>query len=215
MNVSDWIALGNVITTGAAVVAAPIIALRVSARLQARTNRRQEQLDLLAVLVSLRHTPLLPESFRALNSIDVAFVNAPAVREAWSKYFLALNDSSLNSGSGFSIREEKRRDLMVAMIEHLGLRSQISTTDLIRTYIPNSTVETEYLAIWERIKRRVDLRAEFIARGIGFPDFAPPYYPPVPPQGVPQSASSPGFRSRGTESIRIKLMCGLRQHPSG
>ena len=181
MGISDWIGICNVIATVVAVTTAPIIALRVSSKFQERSNTRQQQLRLLSTLISLRHQPLSPESFRALNLIDAVFVDAPAVREAWSKYFSALNDTSLGAGPGFAIREEKRRELMMAMIEHLGLKSKISTADLLRTYAPASIIEAEYLAVWERIKRRADLRAEFIARGIGFPDFQPPIYP-APPQ---------------------------------
>jgi hypothetical protein len=133
---------------------------------------------------TLRHQPLSPDTFRALNVIDAIFADNQKVREAWSKYFVALNDASLSTTPGFAIRDEKRRDLLTAIIECLGLQHQITTSDLLRTYTPTTAVEIEYLAIWERIKRREDLRAEFVQRGIGFPDFAPPAYPVVkPPHG--------------------------------
>jgi len=116
--------------------------------------------------------------------IDTVFVENPKVREAWSNYFVAINDSAFNSPAGYSIREEKRRDLIMAIIEALGLSKKISSADVLRTYTPNAIVEAEHLAIWERIKRREDLRAEFIKRGIGFPDFVPVIYPP--PAGPPK-----------------------------
>jgi Family of unknown function (DUF6680) len=94
MNMSDLLTIVNIAATVAAVIAAPIIALWVGLKLQAKASARQQKLQLLGVLLSLRHVPLSP--------------------------------------------------------------------------------------IWERIKRREDLRPEFIQRGIGFPDFIPAYYPPQP-----------------------------------
>jgi hypothetical protein len=113
--------------------------------------------------------------------------------DAWSKYFATLIDQSLNAGPGFAIREEKRRDLMIAIVECLGLQKKIATSDLLRAYTPNAINEAEHLAIWERIKRREDLRAEFIQRGIGFPDFPPQWYPVQPrPETPPERAPGQG-----------------------
>jgi hypothetical protein len=170
MTTSDVI---NLITTVLAVLAAPIIALWVNGKLQRRESARQQKLQILSVLFSLRHQPLSPEMFRALNLLDAVFAGDSAVREAWTKYFTALHDNSLNTDQGFAIREEKRRDLMMEIIKALGLQKQISTSDLLRTYTPTTIAEIEHLAIWERIKRREDLRAEFIQRGLGFPDLQP------------------------------------------
>jgi hypothetical protein len=144
----------------------------------------------LGILLSLRHQPLSPDNFKALNSIDAVFAENAKVRDAWSKYFAALIDQSLNAGPGFAIREEKRRDLMTAIVECLGLQKKITTSDLLRAYTPNVIIEIEHLAMWERIKRREDLRAEFIERGIGFPDYIPSAYPvqtrpATPPERAP------------------------------
>jgi hypothetical protein len=188
MPISNIIAICNIVTTVLAVLAAPIIALWIGSKLQTSTNTRQQRLQLLGVLLSLRHIPLSPENFRALNLIDAVFADSATVREAWSKYFAALNDPNLNSAPGFAVRDEKRRDLMMAIVACLGLQKTITTADLLRAYTPTTTIEAETLAIWERIKRREDLRAEFIQRGIGFPDFTPVAYPvqPRPPQSGPQ-----------------------------
>ena len=181
MTVSDRIAILNLVATGVAILLAPIIALWIGGILQARGTTRQQRLSLLSLLLSLRHRPLSPEVFEALNLIDVTFVDKPKVREAWSKYYAAMNDSNLNVPAGFAVRDEKRRDLMIAIVECLGLQNKITTADLLRTYVPTAVIETEFLTLWDRIKRRTDLRAEFIERGIGFPDYIPPTYPIVPP----------------------------------
>lgn len=194
MTTSDLLTSINIVATVAAVIAAPIIALWVGMKLQSRTNARQQKLQLLGALLSLRHVPLSPDNFKALNLLDAVFVDDSNVREAWSKYYAALNDANLNNPTGTSIRDEKRRDLLIAIIASLGLSKKISTSDLLRTYAPTAIVEAEMLTIWERIKRREDLRSEFIARGIGFPDFTPAYYPPQassPTSTVPQPGAAP------------------------
>jgi hypothetical protein len=147
-----------------------------------------------SVLISLRHRPLSMENFEALNSIDVVFADSPKVRDAWTKYFAALNDFNMNNPTGFSIRDEKRRDLFIAIVRHLGLQKKIATTDLLRTYIPTAAIEIDHLEMWERIKRREDLRAEFVERGIGFPDFTPAKYP-VQPRSAPQQQRDLGLNS--------------------
>jgi hypothetical protein len=129
--------------------------------------------------------------------IDAVFADHAKVREAWSKYFAALNDPNLNLAPGYAIREEKRRDLMTAIVQCLGLQNKITTSDLLRTYTPTVTIEVEHLAMWERIKRREDLRAEFIHRGIGFPDFVAPVYPvQLRPETLP--GREPGQGANGT-----------------
>jgi hypothetical protein len=186
MSASDVIQICNIVATVLAVIAAPVIALWIGGKLQARENVRQEQLKLLGVLLSLRHQPLSPEIFRALNLIDAVFADATDVREMWSKYYSALSDPNLQNQPGYAVREEKRRDLMIAIVKRLGLQKKISTSDLLRTYIPAAVIEANTLEMWERIKRREDLRPEFIKRGIGFPEYDPPYFPPQPGPQPPQ-----------------------------
>lgn len=193
MHQSDLISLLNILATVIAVIAAPIIALRVNEKLQEKSNTRQQKVQLLGVLLSLRHQPLAPENFKALNSIDSAFIDSPRVRDAWTRYLAALNDGQLTNDPGYAIREQKRTDLLMEIIHDLGLQNKISTADILRTYTPSVITEIEHLAIWERIKRRNDLRTEFIQKGIGFPDYVPPYYPSMSkaPSGVQNSMFPP------------------------
>jgi hypothetical protein len=57
MSNSDIIAICNMVATVAAVIASPVIALWIGGKLQARANARQQQLNLLGVLLSLRAGP--------------------------------------------------------------------------------------------------------------------------------------------------------------
>jgi hypothetical protein len=193
MTNSDVIGIWNIVATVIAVLAAPVIALWIGGILQARIDTRKQQLQLLGVLLSLRHQPLSPENFKALNSIDAVFADSAKVRDTWTKYFAALVDQNLNNDPGFAVREEKRRDVMTAIVECLGLQKKITTADLLRAYTPNVMIEIEHLAMWERIKRRTDLRAEFLEKGIGFPDYNPPCYPvQTRPATPPERAAGQG-----------------------
>jgi hypothetical protein len=190
MTTSDIIQLCNIGATVIAVLAAPVIALWIGGILAGRTAARQQKLQLLGVLLSNRHILLSPENFKALNTIDSVFADNLEVRDAWSKYVASLNDPNLNVPTGYAVREEKRRDLMASMVKCLGLQKKITTSDLLRVYMPTAVVEAEHLAIWERIKRRADLREDFIKRGIGFPDFQPATYP------VQEHIEQPGKNAR-------------------
>jgi hypothetical protein len=190
MTTSDLIGICNIVATVLAILAAPVIALWIGGKLETRAEMRRQKLQLLGVLLSLRHLPLSPENFKALNAIDSVFADDFEVREAWSKYVAALNDLNLNVPAGYAVREEKRRDLMAAIVNCLGLQKKITTSDLLRVYVPAAVVEAEHLTIWERIKRREDLRREFIDRGIGFPDYPAPTYPAQIPPGSPNGSGS-------------------------
>src|SRR4051812_39795697 len=89
---ADIIAVWNIGVTSVGVLLAPLVALWIGGILQHRAQRRQEKLALLGNLLSVRHTPYTPEAVRPLNMIDAVFSTDQDVREAWSRYFAALND---------------------------------------------------------------------------------------------------------------------------
>jgi len=105
-------------------------------------------------LIGLRHEQLSLEATRALNLIDAAFVDDASAREAWTRYYTALNDPNMNAGAGFSIREERRRDLLLEMVKALKLTHKISSAYLLRTYLPTFVVENTHVALLERIQKR-------------------------------------------------------------
>ena len=87
----------DLVLNGLAIVLAPIIALWVGGILQRRSDAHKAKLSIFATLVGLRHTPLSAELVRSLNQIDAVFVDDPAVREAWTRYYTALNDANLGA----------------------------------------------------------------------------------------------------------------------
>jgi len=121
MDTNAWISIGSIVVTVAAILAAPIVALRVSAQLQKRNTQEDAKLRLFSTLIETRHDALAPDAVRALNSIDLVFVNDLSVREAWSRYYVAIIDENLNNQVGWRIREERRRDLLLSMINAMNM----------------------------------------------------------------------------------------------
>src|SRR5439155_23554849 len=66
---SDWL-------TVAAIVLAPLVALRVSVWLDRRKEKRQRQFLIFQTLMATRASGLAPEHVQALNMIDVEFYGA-------------------------------------------------------------------------------------------------------------------------------------------
>jgi Family of unknown function (DUF6680) len=187
MTTSDWIIGLN----GIAILLAPIVALGIGGILQRRSDSHRSKLTLFGTLIAQRHDPLSVESTRALNLIDAAFADDPTVREAWTRYYTALNDPNMNGGAGYSIGEERRRDLLSEMVKALRLTRKISSADLLRTYIPTFVAETTHVSVLERMHRRAVLEEELTRRHIAFPQspvaqptiLAPPPLAPGPSAG--------------------------------
>jgi hypothetical protein len=193
MTTSDWILTLN----GSAIVLAPIVALWIGGILQRRSDAHQSKLTVFSTLISLRHAPLSGDLIRALNSIDAVFADDPSVRQAWTEYFTALNDPNLNTSIGASIREQKRRDLLLEIVKALKLTQKISSADLLRTYLPTFVAEDTQIAMLERLQKRAVLEEDLKHRGINYPQFVPqlqvnPAPSPVPQPGAPSSAAGNG-----------------------
>ena len=165
MMASDWILVLN----GIAILLAPIVALWAGGILQRRSDIYKSKLTVFGTLIALRHTPMSNEMIRALNLIDAVFADVPAVREAWTRYFTALNDSNMNTELGGSIREEKRRELLLEIVKSLKLSRKISSADLLRTYLPTFVAEETHIAVLDRIHKRAVLQEDLERRGVPFP----------------------------------------------
>ena len=166
MTTSEWITVGSNVV---AILAAPVIALWIGGKLQRRSEARNAKLQLFGTLISLRHHTLSPDSVHALNLIDAVFADDPNVREAWTRFLATLNDASMNWGAGAGIREERKRDLLLAMVKALGLDGKISSADLLRTYLPTFVAEQTRVDLLERRYRTAVLEEELRRRKIAIP----------------------------------------------
>jgi hypothetical protein len=165
MTLSDWVLVLNVL----AIILAPMVALWIGGILQKRSEIQKTKLTLFGTLIGLRHDPLSVEAIRALNLIDAVFADDPAVRESWTRYYTALNDHNLNVPAGFSLREERRRDLLLEMVKALKLAKKISSADLLRTYLPTFAAENTAIGMLERLYKKAHYEEELKHRKIPLP----------------------------------------------
>jgi hypothetical protein len=196
---SDWILIINAV----AILFAPVVALWIGGILQRRSDAYKSKLTLFGTILALRHDPLSLDLVKALNSIDAVFADDPAVREAWTKFFAAINDPGLNTPPGFSMREERRRELLLEMVKALGLTHKISSAELLRVYLPTFVFENSHIGMLERMQRRAFLEEDLKQRGI-----TPPAWPtvttPTPgnaaPSPQPQQPTVPGGDGAGARA---------------
>jgi hypothetical protein len=171
MTLTNLIEIANIVATIAAVLAAPVVALWIGSKLQRRSEARKSKLALLATLVATRHDPISLDAIRALNLIDVTFVDDLKVREAWSKYYSVLVDSgSLNDITGtIPLQRESRRALLLEMIKSVNWEGKISTADIIRAYAPVAFNEQTQIDFMERRLKLSNLKQQLADRNISDP----------------------------------------------
>ena len=102
-----------------------------------------------------------------------------------------IMDENLNNQVGFRIREERRRDLLLSMTNSMKMADRISTTDLLRTYIPVWVGDLAYITMLERTATIARLREELRQRGIpdpalGYVSLIAPFVPPTVPASAAQ-----------------------------
>jgi len=73
---------------------------------------------------------------RALNTIDVAFHDAPRVRQTWHELFDMLNNAGLQNPLGYQQRQKKTLELITEMAKALGYGKAITHLDVDRVYSP-------------------------------------------------------------------------------
>lgn len=156
MTSSDLTAVATVI----AIILAPIVALYVGGILQRRSDAYKRKLDIFSALMAQRHEVFSIDSIKTLNLIDAVFVDDAAVREAWTRYYLALEDQSLNQAPGASIRAEKKRDLLLEMVKALGLSNKISSADLLRARNPTWINEITQMNFVDHLRRKAGMQEE-------------------------------------------------------
>jgi hypothetical protein len=169
MAIADDLSILNSVLTVIAIIAAPIVALRLSGRFQRRADAVKAKRDLFSTILEIRHDLLSVDFVKSLNTIDVVFVDDTDVREAWSRYYSVLNDANLNNPAGWSIRDEKRRDLVLAMAKAMGWRDRISTADILRTYTPQFAGEQALVNVMERQIKLATYAAELRRLGLPHP----------------------------------------------
>jgi hypothetical protein len=126
----EWISI-------AALFLSPVIAVLVSLWIQNRADKRKEQRYILSTLwANRRNLEGVIDSVRALNMIDIAFHGQARIRALWKELYDMYANAGLSNEIGFVQRNQKARELMVAIGKHLGYGKTLTTLDAERSYHP-------------------------------------------------------------------------------
>ncbi|MCV9941155.1 hypothetical protein OIU35_32815 [Boseaceae bacterium BT-24-1] len=140
-------------TVSAAVAAyrAPIAAAEYAETLRRKSadddNRRRIKLNVFGQIMQERADISQRDCVVALNLIDVAFYDAPDVREAWAELYQSLDSARQVPGH---VRDERLRKLLRAMAADLGLADNLRLDDFGRVYFPNTVAEENEVRRLER-----------------------------------------------------------------
>ena len=137
-----------------AVVLSPVVAVLVTLWYQHRKERRDSKRWILSTLLATRHSPILDETVRALNLIDLVFHDSSKVRSLWHEYFQMLNNEGLNNPNGWSQRQKKNLEMITEMARALGYGREISHLDVDRVYYP--------VGLGEQAKRGQEISDELL-----------------------------------------------------
>jgi hypothetical protein len=128
----------------------PLTAAKLSERLrkasEVESERRRFRLNVFATIMQERAQIYSMDGVRALNSIDVAFSDASAVREAWAELYQALNTQPMPD----HVVDERIRKLLREMSVELGISESLRLDDFGRIYYPKALVEEHQLQHLER-----------------------------------------------------------------
>ena len=145
-----WAILMAILTI-LAILFAPIIALRVSARLDRDKELRKRQLDIFTTLMATRSAILSPEHVKALNAIDIEFYRNAEIIGSWRIYLDHLNYSNIQGQKPKNEQEwkiwgEKSQELLVDLLEKMAsaLNFKFSKVDIKRAhYRPQAYLDIE------------------------------------------------------------------------
>jgi hypothetical protein len=84
--------------------------------------------------------------------MDADFVDVLDVGEMWSQRIGLLNDPNAQKPAGWAMRDAKRREFLLSMINALGWSRKISTSDLLRIHQPQFVIDE--LALQCRFKTK-------------------------------------------------------------
>lgn len=140
-------------TVAAAIAAfrAPISAAEYAEKLRRisaeEDNRRRIKLSVFGQIMQERADISQRDCVVALNLIDVAFYDAPDVRESWAELYQSLDSNRQVPGH---VRDERLRKLLRAMAADLGLAENLRLDDFGRVYFPNTVAEENEVRRLER-----------------------------------------------------------------
>lgn len=118
-----------------AIIIIPIAAVFVGQKLQDRSQKRKDKLEIFRALMMNRGIGWTPETVHALNIIDIVFSDDDTVRAKWKDYYNQLCIQSPDAMQRKQVQEAQDK-LLEAMACSLGYKEQITWDTIQNPYIP-------------------------------------------------------------------------------
>lgn len=123
-----------------ALIVIPVIAVVIGQKLQVRSQKRNDKMQIFKTLMTSRIFGWTNESVQAMNLIDVVFADDKAVRKQWKTCFdkMCVENPTDTDLSKIKVEREK---LLEAMAKSLGYKDIITWESIQNPYIPNGMTE--------------------------------------------------------------------------
>lgn len=118
-----------------AIIVIPIVAVFVGQKLQDRSQKRKDKLEIFRALMMNRGIGWTAETVRALNIIDIVFSDDSTVRTRWKEYYNQLCIQAPNDMQRKQIQEAQDK-LLEAIAQSLGYKKQVTWETIQNPYIP-------------------------------------------------------------------------------
>lgn len=123
-----------------AIAIIPLVAVYAGQKLQDRSQKRRDKLDIFKVLMMNRGFCWSSDSVRALNVIDVVFSDNDAVRARWKGYYNQLCIQNPNDMQKKQIQEAADK-LLESMAHSLGYEKQVTWETIQNPYFPKGMMD--------------------------------------------------------------------------
>jgi hypothetical protein len=119
----------------AAVIAAPIAAVKIGQSLQDKAQRRKDKMDIFKTLMTTRYSWTI-ESVQAMNVIEIVFADDDKVCNAWKMYHEKCYVQNPTDAQLQQIKTAKEK-LLEAMAKSLGYKDKVTWETIQNPYLPD------------------------------------------------------------------------------
>lgn len=131
-----WYKILNIV----ALLLVPIVAVFVGQKLQERSKKREDKMQIFKVLMTSRGLGWSHDMVEALNIIDVVFADDDAVIKQWKLYYDKLCIEKPSDIDWKKIMTERNK-LIEQIANSLGYKDKITWETIQNPYVPQGMVE--------------------------------------------------------------------------
>ena len=141
MGISDILTLISITINCIAIIVAPIISVRIAQKLQDKSRKHQDKIEILKTLMTSRLYGWTTQGVHALNVIDIVFSDDEEVRKQWKTYYdkLCVENPTETELKKIKIEQDK---LIETIANSLGYKDKVSWETIQNPYIPKGMIDS-------------------------------------------------------------------------